>query len=382
MLPVFKPILPTAECLIPVLARIDANQYYTNHGPLVVDFESRLASACGVRPDQVVTSSSCTMALAQALRARLTDDITEDALCIVPSWTFVATPAAVLLARLRPYFADVSANTWALEPEHVASLAARLRSTGKTVAAVMPVAPFGALLDLEQWEKFEKDTGISVVIDAAASFDVMTGAEHALGSFSSHIPIAVSLHATKVFGIGEGGFVLSSDAELIKRIRKYGNFGFYGSREASVAGWNAKLGEMYAAVGLVLFDQWPIIRGEWQALTEHFCHFSKELEPNARIPAVMESGWVSTYGLLQLSRYHPELGDIIKEMGQHGVEARQWWSSGCHLQKAYRRYGREALPNTEYLAGTVLGMPFWRQMDQSDMVRALTVLQRLLLKYD
>lgn len=381
MLPVFKPLLPTAEDLLPLLARIDANRYYTNNGPLVVEFEARLAAACGARPDQVITSSNCTMALAQALRARLPSDPAGEALCIVPSWAFVATPASVLLARLQPFFADVSAATWALDPEHVTALAARLRAAGKTVAAVMPVAPFGAPVDLDRWEDFEARTGIAVVIDAAASFDAVTGGVPA--SFVSHIPVVLSLHATKSFGIGEGGFVLSSDTELIKRIRKYGNFGFHGSREATVPGWNAKLGEMYAAAGLALFNQWSSVRAEWRALTEHFCQLSDALAPHARAPlAVMNAGWVSTYGLLQISQPRVDLGGIIEEMGRHGVETRQWWANGCHRHAAYCQYGREALPNTERLAATVLGMPFWRQMDPADMVHSLTVLREVLAQHD
>lgn len=390
MLPVFKPLLPTAQDLLPLLARIDAKRYYTNYGPLVVEFEARLAAACGAVPDQIVTSSNCTMALAQALRARIMHDEGEknddgdaahapaQALCIVPAWTFVATPAAALLAGLQPWFADVSASTWALDPDHVAALAARLRAAGKTVAAVLPVAPFGARLDVAAWEAFEASTGIAVVIDAAASFDAVTGGGNAPAADISTIPVVVSMHATKTFGIGEGGFVLSSDTALIKRIRRYGNFGFHGSREATVPGWNAKLGELYAAVGLALFDQWPTVRAEWHSLTEQFCDLAQTLAPHAQVPGFMTTGNISTYGMLQLRQPRADLADIIAQMSRHGIETRQWWARGCHVQTAYQHCGREALPHTETLADTVLGLPFWRGMDVADMARAMRVLREVL----
>lgn len=379
MLPVFRPLLPSIKELSPILSRIDANRYYTNNGPLVIEFEERLAAAFGVSPDQVITSSNCTMGLVQALRARLSADVASEALCIVPSWTFVATPAAVMLANLQPFFADVSATTWALDPEHVARLVVGLRAAGKTVAAVMSVAPFGAPADVAGWEDFEARTGIPVVIDAAASFDAMTHPGKPSVASVSHIPVVVSLHATKAFGIGEGGVVLSSDTALITRIRKYGNFGFYGSREATVQGWNAKLGEMYAAVGLALFDQWTAVRAEWQSLTDQFCKFSEELAPHARIPAaIMNRGWISTYGLLQLEEVGIGLSNSIEQMARRGIETRQWWGCGCHLQPAYRQCAREELPNTERLASSVLGMPFWRQMDAADMLRSMDVLREVL----
>lgn len=379
MLPVFRPLLPTAEDLIPYLSRIDANRYYTNNGPLVVEFEERLAAASGVSPDHVITSSNCTMALAQALRARIADDSEGEALCIVPSWTFVASPAAVMLAQLQPFFADVSPTTWALDPEHVAGLVTRLRGAGRNVAAVMPVAPFGAPPDLAGWEAFEAHTGIPVVIDAAASFDAMMHADPACRPSVSHIPTVISLHATKTFGIGEGGLVLSADPGLITRIRKYGNFGFYGSREASVPGWNAKLGEVYAAVGLALFDQWSGVRAEWQTLSDRFCRLAEALAPYARVPAAtMGRGWISTYGLLQCEAGPAGLSGVIEHMTRQGIETRQWWGQGCHLQPAYRHCAREDLPNTEHLAATVLGMPFWRRMEAADMQRAMTVLHAAL----
>ncbi len=382
MLPVFRPLLPTVRELIPILSRVDQNRYYTNYGPLVIEFEKRLAVACGGSPGEVVTSSNCTMALAQALCSRLSADIVGEALCIVPSWTFVATPAAIRLARLQPFFADVSLTTWALDPEHVARLVIRLRAEGKTIAAVMPVAPFGAPVNVAGWENFEARTGIPVVIDAAASFDAITCPEKSFMGSGSHIPVVMSLHATKTFGIGEGGVVLSSDAKLITRIRRYGNFGFYGSREAAVQGWNAKLGEMYAAVGLALFDQWPKVRDEWQSLTDQFCKLSEELDNHARIPAaIMNKGWISTYGLLQIEKPSIDLIKIVEEMARRGIETRQWWGRGCHLQPAYRHCAREELPNTERLASSVLGMPFWRQIDAADMQRSMVILREVLTKH-
>ena len=67
----------------------------------------------------------------------------------------------------------------------------------------------------------------------------------------------LSLHATKVFGVGEGGLVLCRNAELIQRCGQVMNFGFLGSREAQVAGFNGKLSEYHAAIGLAALDPWP-----------------------------------------------------------------------------------------------------------------------------
>ena len=379
MIPVFKPLLPTADEIRPYLIQIDANRFYTNYGPLVFEFEKRLATACHVSPDQIVTSSNCTNILAQVLRARLPNPVPEGAICIVPSWTFVATPAAVVLAQLEPYFSDVSETTWALDPNHVEALANSLQKKGKKVAAVLVVAPFGAPPNMTEWEAFESRTGIAVVIDAAASFDAISLSRNtAKNSIVSRIPVAVSMHATKSFGIGEGAFVYTSEQELLERTQRFGNFGFLRNRQAHVPGWNAKLSEIHAAVGLALLDKWAEVRAQWQALKVCFKQCAEDLSPIATIPSFMDTQWISPYGLLQLRASNVDLNVLMQMMSDRGIETRQWWGLGSHLNPAYCHFGREELPNTEHLSLTTLGIPFWLDLNPDDLSRAIKSFREVL----
>jgi len=67
---------------------------------------------------------------------------------------------------------------------------------------VVPVAPFGRPVAQAPWQSFEAATGIPVVIDGAASFDVVDESrDPAIGD----VPVALSFHATKAFATGEGG---------------------------------------------------------------------------------------------------------------------------------------------------------------------------------
>ena len=356
---------------MPYLIQIDANRFYTNYGPLVRAFEARLAEARGVGPKSVVTSCNGTVALMQTLLA-VVDRVTERAAyCITPSWTFVATPAAIQAAGLVPYFADVSSG-WALDPHQVEGLAARLRSQGHQIAAVMPVAPFGAPLDLIAWEAFQDRTGIPVVIDAAAGFDHFS---HAGADYppSSRLPVVISLHATKVFGIGEGAFIVTADEDLADRIRSWGNFGFHESRDAKMSGINSKMSEMSAAYGLALLDIWEVVRKEWVALTVEFRRHADSLP--FLVPALDQSGqWVSSYGLVRLADSSIDLSVLMRRMADQKVETRRWWALGCHMQPAYRDCGQEKMGETKRLAKTVLGLPFWRGLKPEDMTKVFSVL--------
>src|SRR5262249_50811428 len=151
------------------------------------------------------------------------------------------------------WFLDVDPKTWALDPDKVADEVARAPAP---VGAVMPVAPFGLPLDMGAWEAFRSQTGLAVVIDAAAAFDSLS---------PSAVTSVVSMNATKAFGIGEGGFVVSTDDAIRQTVRMRANFGFLGSREAQVAAFNAKLSEYQAAVGHAALDEWAPARADWCA---------------------------------------------------------------------------------------------------------------------
>src|SRR5690242_12579165 len=214
--PVGRPRLPDAAALAPYLREIDANRYYSNYGPLVQRFQEHLTAATRFVDGDgvVVTCANATLGLAAALIAQ---GVRTGDLCLMPAWTFVASPLAARLAGMTPYFVDVDEADWTLSP--AAAERAVAAAPGR-VGAVMVVAPFGRPVEAAPWDDFAKATGLPVVIDAAAGFDAVEAGKAA---------VVVSLHATKAFGIGEGGFVASTDRGLIGAIARTCNFGFLGS---------------------------------------------------------------------------------------------------------------------------------------------------------
>jgi dTDP-4-amino-4,6-dideoxygalactose transaminase len=198
-LPIMRPKLPTSDRLMDYLRRIDASRFYTNFGPLALELEERLAAFYGFSPGTVTTVANATLGLALTLHAL---GAKRGTLCAMPAWTFVASAHAVVNAGLIPYFIDVDAQSWSLDPAAVADEIARAPAP---VGAVMPVAPFGLPVDIAAWDAFHADTGVPVVIDAAAGFSSLK---------PGAAPAVVSLHATKVLGSGEGGFVICSDPSL------------------------------------------------------------------------------------------------------------------------------------------------------------------------
>lgn len=374
-IPVARPKLPAAEALLPYLRRVDAARIYANWGPLNTELEARLAARLEA---SVVTVSSATDGLACALRAALEDRPAAErrGLCLMPSWTFVATAHAALAAGLTPCFLDVEEESWTLTPGRVRAALGRLlgpRPPGwpdLPVGAVLAVAPFGLPLDPAPWDALQADTGIPVVLDAAAGFD---------GLRVGAAPVVVSMHATKTVCAGEGGFVATRNADLARRVKRAANFGFFGARIAEVPGLNAKLSEYHAAVALASLDAWEGRRAEWRAAG---LALRGGLEPlGCRFLDGFAERWVSSSCVLRLPPGR-RAGDVAIALGLEGIATRAWWGGGCHAHPAFahcpRLPGEEALPATRRLADSSLGLPFFPDMGRAEIARVVGAMRAAL----
>ncbi len=338
-LAVAQPWLPPAERVLPYLQRIDEQRRYTNFGPLVGELEQRLAERFE-GPASVTAVSSGTQALALALRAA-TDDA--PGYCALPSWTFVATAHAALLAGLKPWFLDVDPETWMLDP---AEVRAAFEDAPGRIGAVAAVCAFGRMADIEAWARFRDDTGVPVVLDAAAAFDALTDAT---------LPAAVSLHATKALGAGEGGFVAARDAAFAERVRELSSFGFRGSRLSHLPATNAKMSEYAAAVGLASLDGWPSSRLRYLLAAQRLRMALIDL-PEVGFQPGWGLQWVSSVCVVALPEGASE--PVAGRLKAAGIDTRRWWGEGCHANPAFSLVRRQPLPATRVLAESTLGLPF------------------------
>lgn len=353
---VLRPHMPPTEAILPYLRDIEASGHYSNFGPLNTRLELALAARFGPRA-QVCTVANATIGLALALSGM---GVGERDLCLCPSFTFVATAHAILQVGAIPVFMDVRQESWALDPADAKlAVSESERLLGRRPTAVIVVSPFGLPLDLTPWLEFQNETGVKVLIDAAAQFDTACDAR---------LPTVISLHATKVLGAGEGGFLVTNDPELFRTFRKMSTFGFSGSRVADCASTNAKLSEYAAAVGLASLNLWEETRGFYQevslALRKHLLDV-----PKIVFQSGWGSNWVTSVCVIETrSGTASELSDFLK---YDGIETRFWWGAGCHNEPAFSRLPKLALPNTDYLAGRLLGIPFSATISDDQIERVV-----------
>lgn len=361
MIELFRPSVPPIELYLPYIKRVDENRMYSNFGPMQAEFKDRLASLFEMKSNQLELFSSGTMALIAALTALKNP---KRPYCILPSWTFVATAHSVVAAGLEPIFVDVDLHSMQVTQKEIGSLPQEIL---EKASVVLLVAPFGARLNFDGLDQLSKKYGFAVLCDCAAGFE----------SIKSPIyPTVVSLHATKMFGIGEGGVLISADEGLIKKSHAYINFGFDGGREAKHSGVNGKLSEFHAAVGRGGLDAWPESLKLYQQKATLYLQAGKEL--NIQFQDGWGKDWLSSTCVIRLPS--PAIKQQVEEsLLEKGIQHRNWWNHGCHRELAFADTPiPKNLQNTEYLANSTLGIPFFRDITETSIASIFESLGKIL----
>ncbi len=349
IVPVMNPLLPTFEQYTHYLRQIDQARIYSNRGPLVKLLESRYAGKLGMpNPALVVLCSNATLAIQGFLQ------ISEVNTWHVPSFTFAATVHAAIQSGKQVIMEDIIEDTWMISPDVIKN---------PKLEGIVPVLPFGAPFNPSPYSHLSH-----VLIDAAASIG---GARAWVNNLQESWAAVFSLHATKSFGIGEGGLIVFGSEAIAAEFRSWINFGFLGSRDSVTLATNAKLSEFHAAVGLAVLDNWDVEASEWskvkqqtEAVTEIF-----GLNPIEVIP----KGTLSPYWII--SHIDKNLITRIEQTClENHIETRKWWSRGCHWMPPFKAIASKTFSNTDKLSDSYLGLPMSRNLSESDIFRIKQVI--------
>ena len=355
-LPCLVPDMPSTLDLHPYLRSIDESGRYTDFGPLVRKFESRLARVLRRRDSfpgaiGVCSTSSGTMALELGLAAL---QLKPRARVLIPAVTFPSTATAVLRAGHIPVLADVDPDRWILTPTIAQVLHEKI-----PIDAVIPVAAFGPALETEAWDAFSAKTEVPVLIDAAPAYPDQTVGERCL--------VAFSFHATKALGVGEGGALVSRDQLLTARVQCLSDFGYLDGR-IQTPGTNAKMSEYHAAVGLAQLDRWPGIVQRRQTVWR----FYEELLQEALHERVVRQKGVPSSAPGMMVAAVPELPArrVLDRLQMRGIQGRRWYCPALHLHAGIRERSKLAtdrLPTADFLSDHLLGLPFHTGLTREDV---------------
>ncbi len=351
------PDLPSPQDIGPFLEEMHSARWYSNFGPLNKRFEFEIENFVpvidGANKNTAVSFSSATTALEAVLSVL---ELAEGARVLVPTLTFPATATAVLNAGFTPVFCDVDPDHWDLSPA-----LARKALSQTAVDAVMPVAVYGKPVDVRAWDEFSAETGLPVVVDAAAALGQQVAGKH--------VHLAFSLHATKPFSVGEGGLLLTPDTGVAERARSWSNFGFAGPGGViSRVGTNAKMGEFYAATGLAQLARWSTIKSRRARVLAMYKSALTKLDNEIQTQGAGDEFIPATFVINTGGRAKM----VADRMAESGIHTRFWYLPPLYEHPALVSLAAgldidACFPETEKLKNSLIGLPFHSFLTQEEV---------------
>lgn len=316
-------------------------RFYTNHGPLVAEFERRIADRLGVAHAICVTNG--TVALMVAMKAA---GLSGKA--IVPAFTFPATVQSLTYAGVEPVFCDVNATTHNITADTVKA------ALEPGVSAIVGVHMWGQSCDVDALDAVAQKIDAVTIFDAAHSFGCLTNGRPVGGQGLCEV---FSFHATKVLNCAEGGCITTNDDRLAAALRTVANFH---DREGDVPvalRINAKMSEAQAAMGLLSL---ATLDATIEENRQRYVRFRDRL---SEIPGIHFVDHASTgssnfqYVVIEIEDCFPmSQAGLMAYLRSEDIVVRRYFYPGMHEAPPYNTRQWQ-LPVTDVLCGKVLQLP-------------------------
>jgi len=346
-----------------VLAVLESN--WLTSGPRIAEFEAAFAALIGADA-AVVSVSSATAALHLSLLALGIGPGDE---VIVPSLTFVACANAVRYVGATPVFADVADESdWNVSASDVAAkISPRTR-------AVMVVHFAGYPCNMETFTALALTHRIRLIEDCSHA-PLGTWRGRALGTFGD--AGCFSFFSNKNMTTGEGGAIVTRDHELAERLRSLRSHGMTASTyqrfkghaqgyDVVELGYNYRLDEIRAALGLVQLRKLPSFNAARRSRVQRYRALITERLPSVRVPFAGDCEESSFHIFPVLLPVDSEGRDrVLGTMKDSGIQCSVHYRP-IHTFSAYQGV-RADVPVTDRIAGSILTLPLFPSLTDSQI---------------
>ncbi len=329
-------------------------------GENVLRLEEQIAEVCGARYGIGVASGTDALVLSLvACGIGPGDEV------ITTPFTFGATTEAIALVGARAVYIDIDLCTFNLDVTQIeAHLTPRTR-------AILIVDLFGQMADRTVLMDVARRHNLRVIMDAAQAIGARQNGQRVAEVADT---TTLSFYPTKNLGaFGDGGMVLTNDADLADHLRSLHAHGQRGYGYHERIGYCSRLDTMQA---VILMAKLPCLTAWNEARRRNAARYNMLLaDSDVTLPGC-EPGNYHIYH--QYTIRHPRRDALQAFLKQHGVDSKVFYPLAMHLQPAYRYFGyREGdFPAAERATREVLSIPIIPELREEQIVYVADLITR------
>jgi len=338
MIPVARPDIGPEE-VAAVTAVLESGMLAA--GRRVAELEERFAAFIGIRHAIAVSNGTVAlMCIFEGLGLGPGDEV------ITVGHTFNATVSSILFTGATPVFVDIEPDTYLIDTDLVeAAITPRTK-------AICPVHLFGLPADMDAIAAIADRHGLAIVEDACQAHGAQFDGRRA-GSFGHG---AFSLYGTKNMTTGEGGLITTDDDRLADWIRLYRNQGMRERYHHEVLGYNFRLTDIAAAIGLCQLDKLERNTARRQEIAGRYDAAFADLP--VRVP-VTPSGRTHVYHQYTVA-VEGDRDGLVADLASAGVSTGIYYPIPVHRQPYVLERGiRADLPLTDQASRQSLSLPMY-----------------------
>jgi dTDP-4-amino-4,6-dideoxygalactose transaminase len=317
-------------------------------GRRVAELEARWAAFVGTKHAVAVSNGTVAlMCIFQGLGLGPSDEV------ITVGHTFNATVSSILFTGASPVFVDIERETYGIDAGRIeAAITPRTR-------AICPVHLFGLPADMDTITAIADRHGLAIVEDACQAH----GAEfrgRRVGGFGHG---AFSLYGTKNMTTGEGGLVTTDDDRLADWIRLYRNQGMRERYRHEILGYNFRLTDIAAAIGLCQLDKLERNTARRQAIAARYDEAFADLAITTPTIPIDRTHVFHQYTIA----VEGDRDGVVADLADAGVSSGIYYPVPVHRQPYVVERGIAAdLPITDWAALHTLSLPMFPGLSDED----------------
>lgn len=331
--------------------------FVSSVGKFVDDFEKNMAEYTGSKYAVAVMNGTAALQLAMVVAG-----VEKNTEVITQSLSFVATANAILYIGASPIFIDVDKDKWSLSPDAISKFlnentekkgdATYNKTTGKRIAAIVPMHTFGAMGRIEEIQAICEEWNIPLVEDAAESLGSTKNGKHA-GTYGT--VSAVSFNGNKIMTTGGGGIILTDNHEIAKKAKHLSTT----AKDAhaweyhhSEMGYNFRMPNINAALGCAQLEKLPkVLQNKRKTGNEYTAFFQENNIPHLEFNTT-DNYWLNTI----LLENKTERNEFLQFAHDNKIFARPIWNLLNELPYL-NHYQTDDLTNSRFLSDRAVNLP-------------------------